>query len=53
MPDGAKVYAKSILSEPEKYFTEDFRARIDECAVKEFTYGSNNDLIQEEQEVEV
>jgi hypothetical protein len=53
MPDGTKVYAKSILSEPQKYFTEEFLARIDECAALEFTYGSKDDLIQDDGEIAI
>jgi hypothetical protein len=40
MPDGAKVYAKSIYKEPDKYFTPELLQLIDEAANKEFTYGS-------------
>ena len=41
MPDGTKQYGKSILSDPEKYFTKDIMDRIEEAAQKEFTYGNN------------
>ena len=35
LPDGSKQYGKSIMSEPEKYFTEDVMKQIDEAATKE------------------
>ena len=53
MPDGAKVYAKAILKEPTKYFTDELLARIDEAARLEFTYGSNDDYEIEEDELAV
>jgi len=39
LPDGAKLYAKQILKDPEKYFTEDVMNKLDEAAKKEFSYG--------------
>jgi len=33
------VYPKSILAEPEKYFTEEVMNKLDEAAQKEFRYG--------------
>ena len=41
MPDGTKQYGKSILNDPEKYFTKDIMDKIEEAAQKEFTYGNN------------
>jgi hypothetical protein len=41
--DGKKIYAKQILAEPEKYFTEDVMKNLDEIARNEFSYGSRND----------
>ena len=38
--NGKKVYAKAILSEPETYFTAEVMQALDECARKEFCYGS-------------
>lgn len=43
MPDGSKVYAKAVYSNPEKYFTEDFLAKLDIAAKKEYQYGSEDD----------
>lgn len=34
------VYPKTILAEPEKYFTEEVLQALDECAKKEFCYGN-------------
>ena len=39
MPDGTKVFGKSIMNEPEKYFTKDVLEKIDEQAKKRFLYG--------------
>tara|TARA_R100000742_G_C4276074_1_gene96918 strand:- start:515 stop:1537 length:1023 start_codon:yes stop_codon:yes gene_type:complete len=40
LPDGTKQYAKSIYSDPEKYFTDDILKQIDEAAQKEYSYGN-------------
>ena len=40
LPDGTKQYAKTINNEPEKFFTKDVLAQIDEAAKKEFLYGA-------------
>lgn len=47
-PDGAKVFGKEILRNPEKYFTEDVMNQLEEAAAKEFQYGNMN----EEEDVE-
>jgi len=39
LPDGTKQYAKTINSEPDKFFTKDILNQIDEAAKKEFLYG--------------
>ena len=39
MPDGAKVFGKQIISDPEKYFTDDIMKSLNEAANKEFSYG--------------
>ncbi len=36
----AKVYSKSVYENPEKYFTPEVMQALDECAEKEFSYGS-------------
>ena len=38
--NGVKTYAKSVLAEPEKYFTPEIMQALDECAKKEYSYGS-------------
>jgi RecA/RadA recombinase len=40
--DGKKVYAKQILKEPEKYFTEEVLQQLDDIARNNFSYGSSN-----------
>ena len=39
MPDGSKVFGKSINDEPEKYFTKEVLKQIDEATKKKFLYG--------------
>tara|TARA_B100001093_G_scaffold463895_1_gene480317 strand:- start:11166 stop:12203 length:1038 start_codon:yes stop_codon:yes gene_type:complete len=43
LPDGSKVFGKSINDNPEKYFTDDVMKQLDEAAAKEFLYGENNE----------
>jgi len=43
MPDGTKVFAKSIMQDPTKYFTEDVMAQLEVAAHKEFSYGQDDD----------
>ena len=50
LPDGAKLYAKQILKDPEKYFTDDIMDRLDEAAKKEFSYGGGANNFEEELE---
>ena len=51
LPDGTKLYAKQILKDPEKYFTEEIMNRLDEVAKKEFSYGGGVEEIEETSEV--
>ena len=37
---GSNLYPKSILADPEKYFTPEVMAQLDKAAEKEFTYGA-------------
>ena len=37
--DGKKIYAKTILANPEEYFTEEVMQQLDEIARREFSYG--------------
>ena len=43
LPDGSKTFGKTINNNPEKYFTEDVMAQLDEAARKEFSYGMSDD----------
>jgi RecA/RadA recombinase len=38
--NGKKMYAKEILKNPEKYFTEEVMKKLDEVAKSEFSYGN-------------
>ena len=38
--DGSSVYPKSILNDPEKYFTQEVMDKLEEAAKQEFTYGN-------------
>lgn len=42
LPDGQKVFGKSINANPEKYYTQDMLAQIDDACKKEFLYGSES-----------
>ena len=37
---GSNVYPKSILSDPNKYFTDEVMAKLEEAAREEYSYGS-------------
>jgi RecA/RadA recombinase len=39
--DGKKIYAKEILKNPEKYFTQEVLEQLDEIAKEQFSYGSS------------
>ena len=39
LPDGSKQFGKTILNDPEKYFTEDIMHQLDLAAETEFKYG--------------
>ena len=38
--NGKKVYAKAILADPETYFTDEVMQKLDQIAMKEFSYGN-------------
>ena len=40
LPDGTKVFGKSINDEPEKYFTKEILKKIDDATKKKFLYGA-------------
>ena len=48
---GKKVHEKTILENPEEYFTEDIMKQIDEIARKKFSYGFGNLDIEVEEEL--
>ena len=50
MPDGKKVYEKTVLGEPEKYFTDDVMRQLDAAAKLEFTYGGREDTSDDSEE---
>ena len=37
---GSNVYPKSILGDPEKYFTDEVMAQLEEAARTEYSYGN-------------
>jgi RecA/RadA recombinase len=39
LPDGTTQFGKTIMNNPEKYFTEDVMTLLDEAANKEYKYG--------------
>ena len=43
MPDGSKVFGKSINENPDKYYTKEILDKIDEYAKRKFTYGSDEE----------
>jgi RecA/RadA recombinase len=43
LPDGTKIFAKQILKDPQKYFTEDVLKQIDNYTKVEYTYGRTED----------
>ena len=48
-PDGSKGFEKDIKKNPEKYFTEDVLAQIDEGCKAEFLYGGSTQIADEEE----
>jgi RecA/RadA recombinase len=46
LPDGRKVFGKEINNNPSAYFTEEIMQRLEECAKKEFSYGSAGAAVQ-------
>ena len=43
LPDGSKEFGKTIMNNPEKYFTEDVMSILNEAAKKEIMYGLSTD----------
>ena len=42
LPDGSKQFGKTIMNDPETYFTGEILAKLEECASKEFKYAGSN-----------
>jgi hypothetical protein len=40
LPDGKTQFGKTIINNPEEYFTEEVMKQLDEAAEKEFKYGN-------------
>ncbi len=49
LPDGTTQFGKTINNNPEKYFTEEVLQQLNECAKKEFKYGSV-EIVEEDAE---
>ena len=43
LPDGRKVFGKSINDDPQSYFTDEVMEKLEEAAMKEYSYGGNNE----------
>ena len=39
LPDGSKQFGKTIMNNPEEYFTDEIMTQLEECAGIEFKYG--------------
>ena len=48
LPDGSKAFGKTIVENPEKYFTHEVLNKINEYCKEEFLYGSSTIQIEEE-----
>lgn len=53
LPDGTKVFSKEIYSHPDKYFTPEILAKLDECAGREYKYGGDVIHMDDSDEEEV
>jgi hypothetical protein len=49
LPSGEKVFENAILSNPEKYFTKEILAKIDEKCEEEFLYGTDMEIDENEE----
>ncbi len=52
LPDGTKVFGKTINEEPEKYFTKDLLDKIEVAASHEFKYGQERINENRENDIE-
>src|SRR6056300_1346301 len=48
LPDGTKTFGKTINNQPEKFYTPEVMAQLDEVASKEFKYGNQKPIDEEE-----
>ena len=48
LPDGSKVFEKTIYDNPEKYFTQDILDQINKAVYNEFSYGAETKTEDEE-----
>lgn len=51
LPDGRKVFGKAINDNPEDYFTDDIMAQLEVASQKEFMYGREEEVVEDEPEV--
>ena len=51
LPDGTKTFGKTINNNPEKFFTEEVMQQLDDAASKEFKYGGQMNIEDDEEEV--
>lgn len=52
LPDGTKVFGKTINNDPEKYFTKDILDQLEVAARKEFLYGAEVDEFRTDNNIE-
>ena len=50
LPNGTKLYEKSLYKDADKYFTDDIMKSLEIAAAKEFKYGNNESKNTEENE---
>ena len=53
LPDGTKVFGKSINTNPEKYFTEDIMHKLEIAADVEYSYGKEEKVNGEDRNVDI
>jgi RecA/RadA recombinase len=48
LPDGSKVFEKTIYDNPEKYFTQDILDQIDKAVYNKFSYGGEATITEDD-----
>lgn len=48
LPDGSKVFEKTIYDNPQKYFTQDILDQIDKAVYDEFSYGGEQTVTEDQ-----